>query len=108
MKPSWKRNGFIYVAILLAAVALFSYLLPSAEKPEEVPLSTVITMSQNKEITKIEVEEDVLLVTTVGGIELKAFKESNASIYEVEGLALQGVVVDIKGSSGINWGGAAA
>ncbi|MAG15309.1 MAG: cell division protein FtsH [Dehalococcoidales bacterium] len=104
MKPSWKRNGFIYVAILLAAVALFSYLLPSASKPEEVPLSDVIAMSQNKEIVKIEVEEDALLVAKKDGTELRTFKESNASIYEIEELNLQGVVVDIKGSSGINWG----
>ena len=104
MKPIWKRNGFIYVVILLAVVALFSYLLPSASKPEEVPLSDVIVMSQNKEIVKIEVEEDALLVAKKDGTELRTFKESNASIYEIEELNLQGVVVDIKGSSGINWG----
>jgi len=104
VKPGWKRNGFIYVAILLAAVALFSYLLPSANKPEEVPFSDVIAMSQNKEIARIEVEEDALLVTKKDGTELRTFKESNASIYEIEELNLQGVVVDIKGSSGINWG----
>jgi len=105
LKPSWKRNSLIYVAILLAAVALFSYLLPSADKPEEVPLSEVIAMSQNKGIARIEVEEDVLLVTKIDDTKLRTFKESNASIYEIEGLDLQGVVVDIKGSSGINWGG---
>jgi len=104
VKPIWKRNGFIYVVILLAVVALFSYLLPSASKPEEVPLSDVIVMSQNKEIVKIEVEEDALLVAKKDGTELRTFKESNASIYEIEELNLQGVVVDIKGSSGINWG----
>ena len=105
MKPSWKRNSLIYIAILLAAIALFSYLLPSANKPEEVPLSEVITMSQNKEIAEIKVEEDLLLITTIDDTELRTFKESNASIYEIEGLDLQGVVVNIKGSSGINWGG---
>ena len=105
MKPSWKRSSLIYIAILLAAVALFSYLLPSANKPEEVPLSEVIAMSQNKEIAEIKVEEDTLLITTIDDTELRTFKESNASIYEIEGLDLEGVVVDIKGSSGINWGG---
>jgi cell division protease FtsH len=89
---------------LLAAVALFSYLFPSASKPEEVPLSDIIAMSQSKEIAKIEVDEAELLVTKLDGTELIAFKESNANIYEIEGLDLEGVVVDIKGSSGINWG----
>jgi len=104
VKPNWKRSGFIYIAILLAAVALFSYLLPSANKPEEVPLSEIIAMSQNKEITEITVEDDLLLITTTDDTELRAFKESNASIYEIEGLNLEGIVVNIKGSSGINWG----
>ena len=105
MKPSWKRNGLIYIAILLAAVALFAYLLPSANKPEEVPLSEVIALSQNKEIVEIEVDENVLIVTTINETKVRAFKENNASIYEIEGLDLQGVVINIKGSSGINWGG---
>jgi len=104
VKPNRKRSGFIYIAILLAAVALFSYLLPSANKPEEVPLSEIIAMSQNKEITEITVEDDLLLITTTDDTELRAFKESNASIYEIEGLNLEGIVVNIKGSSGINWG----
>jgi len=105
MKPSWKRNGLIYIAILIAAIALFSYLLPSTNKPKEKPLSEVIAMSQNKEIAEIEVDEDMLLITRFDGEELRTFKESNASIYEIEDLDLQGVVVDIKGASGINWGG---
>jgi len=105
VKPSWKRNSLIYIAILLASIALFSYLLPTANKPEEVPLSKVVAMSQSKEIAEIRVEEDTLLITTFDGTELRAFKESNASIYEIEGLNLQGIIVDIKGSSGVNWGG---
>jgi len=104
VKPSWKRSSLIYIAILLAAVALFSYLLPTANKPEEVPLSEVIAMSKNKEIAEITVEDDLLLITTVDDTELRSFKESNATIYEIEGLNLEGVVVNVKGSSGINWG----
>ncbi len=105
MKPNWKRTALIYLAILVAVVALFSYVIPSAKKPEEIPLSQVITMSQNKEIAEIKVKDDVLTITTVTGEELRSFKESNASIYEIEGLNLDGVVVNIEGSSGFDWGG---
>ncbi len=104
MKPSWRRNSLIYIAIIFAAIALFSYMMPTSSKPEEIPLSKVITMSQDREIAEIEIEGDVLLITAVDNRELTAFKESNASIYEIEGLNLEGVVVNIKGSSGINWG----
>ncbi len=61
-------------------------------------------MSQSKEIVKIKVEGDALNITATDGAEFIAFKESNASIYDIEGLNLEGVTVDIKGSSGINWG----
>jgi cell division protease FtsH len=104
VKPSWKRSSLIYIAILVAAVALFVNIFPSTNKPEEVPLSEVIAMSQNKEIAEITVEDDLLLITTVDETELRTFKESNASIYEIEGLNLEGIIVNIEGSSGINWG----
>jgi cell division protease FtsH len=104
MKTSWKRNGLIYIAILLIAVLLFSFLMPGANKPKEVPLSQVITMSQNNQIAEIEVEGDLLTVTAKDGEKLKAVKESNASIYEIEGLSFEGIVVEVK-ESGINWSG---
>ncbi|MFC2065546.1 ATP-dependent zinc metalloprotease FtsH [Chloroflexota bacterium] len=105
MKPSWRRNILIYIVIIFAAIALFSYMVPKTEEPVEIPLSEVITMTQNKEIAEIEIEDDILLITTVEGKELRAFKESSMGIYEIEGLNLEGVVVNIKGSSGFNWGG---
>jgi cell division protease FtsH len=105
MKSSWKRNSLIYIVILLAAILLFSFLIPGTKKPEEIPLSQVITMSQNKEITEIEVDEESLLIMTVDGTEYQTYKEANASIYDIEGLNLEGIDYDIEGSSGINWGG---
>jgi len=105
MKPGWMRSGLIYIVILVAAMALFSFLLPTTKKPEEIPLSEAIAMSQVGEIEKIVVEGDELLITTTGGTELKTFKETNANIYDIEGLNLKGVVVEVEGSSGFNWGG---
>ncbi len=102
---NWKRNLLIYAAILIAVIALFTYIFPTSQKPEEIPLSEAVALSQSSQIEKIKVEDDMLLITTKDGVELKTFKESNASIYEIEGLNLEGVVVDIKGSSGFNWGG---
>jgi len=105
MKSNWKRNGVIYIIILLAAVLLFSFLMPGGEEPAEVPLSLIVSMSQNDEIQRITVEGDLLTVATVNGQEIKAYKEVSSSLYDIEGLKLDNVVVDIKGSSGINWGG---
>lgn len=105
MKSNWKRNSVIYIVILLAAVLLFSFLMPPGSQPEEIPLSQVISMSQNDEIQKITVEGDLLTIITISGQELRAFKEFDASIYDIKDLKLDNVVVDIMGSSGINWGG---
>ncbi len=104
MKSNWKRNSIIYIVILIAAVVLFSLLQPGSSEPEEVPLSQVITMSQNHDIQKIEVDGDMLLVTTVDGKEIQAFKETNTSLWDIADLDLTGVTVDVKGSNGINWG----
>ena len=94
MKPNWKRNGVIYIIILLAAVILFSFLMPGMQKPDEVPLSRVVAMSQDGKIAEIEIDEETLLITTVDGKKLQAFKESNASIFDIEGLNLDPEVVD--------------
>ncbi len=104
MQFNWRRNSLIYIAILVAGIVLAFSLWPGADKPEEIPLSEAITLSQSGGIEKIVVEGDQLTITTTEGTELKTFKEANASIYEIAGLNLEGVVVDIKGSSGVNWG----
>lgn len=103
MKSSWQRNGLIYIAFLLAAAVLFSFILPTTEKPAEIPLSEAIAMSQQGDIAQITVEDEVLHITTVDGTEAKTYKESNANIYEIEGLNLEGVIVDVKGASAFNW-----
>ncbi len=104
MKPGGMYKAVIFIAILVGAIALFSLLFPTSTKPEEIPLSEVIAMSQNSEIEKIVVEEEALLITATDGSEFKTFKEANANIYDITGLNLEGVVVEVKGSSGFNWG----
>jgi len=105
MKSSGMYKSLIVIIILIAGVALLSYLLPTAKKATEIPLSEAITMSQGKGIAKIMVEGDALLITATDGTEFKTFKEPNANIYDIKGLNLEGVVVEVKGSTGFNWGG---
>ena len=103
MKSNWKRNSIIYIIILVAFVVLFFVFLPGTEKTEEVPLSDVITMSQNKEIAKIEVDGEDLLITKIDGTKVKSVKEANSTIYEITGLVLDGVEIDVKPPSGFGW-----
>jgi len=61
----WQRNSLIFIAIILAGVALVSFLLSTPQKPAEIPLSEAVAMSQNKEIAKIRVEGDALNITMI-------------------------------------------
>ncbi len=105
MKSNWKRNSLIYIIILLAAILLFSFLIPGSNEPEEVPLGQVITMSQNGEITNIVIDQDEMTVTTTDGKEIKT-AIGNLTIVDLTelGLVLPGGQYDIKASGGINWG----
>ncbi len=105
MGSNWKRNSIIYIVVLVVAVLLFTFLMPGGSSPEEVPLSQIITMSQNNEIQKITVEGDLLMITTVAGTEIQAYKETGTSIYDIKDLKLDNVSVEVRGSSGIDWGG---
>jgi len=99
------RNSLIFIAILIAAIAIFSIFFTSTSpKPAEVLLSDVVALSQKHEIKLIEVDGDELLITRTDGTQIKTFKENNANIYDIRGLDLSGVEVKVKGSSGINWG----
>jgi cell division protease FtsH len=104
MRINWKRSIIFYMVIIVAAIVLFTVILPSGQKPEEIPLSEAIAMSQSGEIEKIVVDGDTLSIKATDGTELVTFKEINASIYEIEGLNLAGVEVEIKGAGGIDWG----
>jgi len=105
MRINWKRSIIVYIVLIVAAVVFFTFILPSGQKPEEIPLSDAIAMSQNSEIEKIVVESDTINITANDGTEYVTFKEINASIYEIEGLNLEGVEVEIEGAGGIDWGG---
>ncbi len=104
MKSNWKRNSLIYIAILLVGIVLFSYLLPLPKKPVEIPLSEAITMSQNKEIEKIAVEDEELLITSSDGTELKA-AIGNLTVVDLQelGFVFPEGGYEIK-PSGFNWG----
>jgi cell division protease FtsH len=104
MKSSWKRNSFIYIIILLAAVILVYMLMPGSSNPAEIPLSQVISMSQQGQIKEIVVDGNTLSITDKNDTEYTSYKEEGTSIYDISTLDLANVQVDIKGSSGINWG----
>ncbi len=98
------RNLIIFIAIAIAAIALFAYFTPATEKPEEIPLTEAIAMSQSGEIAAITEENDALLITTIDGTELKTIK-GNLTLLDLEelGFVLPEGGYEITPSGGFNW-----
>ncbi|MCJ7769061.1 MAG: ATP-dependent zinc metalloprotease FtsH, partial [Dehalococcoidales bacterium] len=105
MRINWKRSLIFYIAIIAAAVILFTVILPSSgEEPKKIPLSKAIAMSQNGEIKALVVEDDTLHIKDTDDVEYITYKESYTSIFDIEGFNLEGIDVDVKGGGGIDWG----
>ena len=105
MKINWKRSIVIYLIIALAAITFFTVILPgTGVKPESIPISTAVSMSQAHEIKSIEINGDTINITGTDGKTYVTTKETGATIYEVTGFDLTGVSVDVKQASGIDWG----
>ena len=103
MKINWKRTIIVYAAIILIAILFSTFILPGEPKPEEVSLSDVIVMSQEGKIDSIVISENQLTIIDNSEIKYVTYKESNVSIYEIEGFILEGVEVTIE-RGGFNWG----
>lgn len=106
MKPSFRPNILLYIAILIAVVAVFSFLLPTGQKPTEIGLDEAVAMSQGNEIEKLVIDDGDLLITARNGTELKTnIQNLNYVDLQELGLNLKGIDYEIK-ESGFNWGGA--
>jgi len=103
MKSSWGRIGLIYLVILIGGIALITFVLRTPQaSPEEITLSEVINLSQDKQIETLIVEGEWLYITEKDGTELRSYK-GDTSLFEITGLNLDGVDYDIQ-PGGINWG----
>ena len=107
MSPRLLRNGFIYLLITVAVLAIFFTLFSdSLGGSEEIPINEVISRSVRGEIEKIEVRNDRLTVFTKSGETFVSRKESGASMVDTlreSGVdpAVSGVAVEVKGSGGL-------
>lgn len=103
MKINWKRTIIVYTTIILIALLFATFILPSDATPQEISLSEAITMSQENRIKSIVIQDNQLIITDDNDMKYITYKESNVSIYEIEGFVLDGVEVKIEGG-GIDWG----
>ncbi len=103
MTSKWKRSGLLYIAILVAGVTLIAVLFSAPQKPTEIALSELITMSQGNKIEKIVEEGEWLTITTTDGKEVK----TNIGTLNYNDLRQLGLNTDVKyeiKAGGIDWG----
>ena len=103
MKPRWRRIGLLYLIVLVGGIALIAFVMRSPTgAAEEIPLSEVITMSQDGRIEKLVIEDVWLTVTTRDGAEFRSYLGMD-SIFDVIGLDLASIDYEIM-PGGFNWG----
>ena len=66
MRNKWVGNAFIYLIIFVAVIAIFFTLFSSGDNAEEADLTTILSLADNEEISKIVVDGD-RLIAIVGG-----------------------------------------
>lgn len=100
---NWRRSGFLYIVILLGAVAVATAFLASPAEPVEVTLSELINMSNEGKVTSIVETGEWLTVTTFDGSEV----ETNIGYLNYADLVELGLSKEVEyeiQASGINWG----
>ena len=108
MKSSmWLKNGFIYLIIIVAVVAIIFTIIPSLGGTPQPSINEVINLAKQKQIKEIIVQGDDLTLIRNDGKEISARKEEGTSIYEIlrdaeVDIGPNGVKITPKGSSGFS------
>lgn len=82
MKSRFMRNGFIYLLIVVAVLAIFFTLFSGVPGSEEIGINQVIEMARRGEIAEIEVRGDRLTVTTSLQQQVTSRIEENATLQQ--------------------------
>jgi len=103
LRSRWRRIGLVYLIILIGGISLIAFAMRGpAQAQDEIPISEVISRSQDNQIEKLVVEGEWLTITTTSGQEFRSHK-GETSVFEITGLVLDRVEVEIT-PAGFNWG----
>ena len=99
------KNLIIFVLIFLSVAALFSLYNSPLKEPTQVGIGEFIEMVKNKEVSEITVDGEEIVFLLKSNEEAETRKEVNESLsdlfanYGVEPTVLEGVKLEIKGTS---------
>ncbi|MBI2866162.1 MAG: ATP-dependent zinc metalloprotease FtsH [Chloroflexi bacterium] len=83
MNTRWRKNSFIYMLLLVAAVALLFTMFSSPQGGDEVPLSTIISYAEQGQITRLEVQGVSITAQLNNGDKLVSRKEEGLSLFQL-------------------------
>ena len=104
MKSRFMRNGFIYLLIVVAVLAIFFTLFSGMPGSEEIGINQVIEMARRGEIAEIEVRRDRLTITTTLQQQLTSRIEENATLQQTltnSGIDPSSIPIRVVASSGL-------
>ncbi len=65
MRPSWPKNAFVYLLILVASIVLFSSFLAPGDSAREIPLNKVAELIKSGQVETLSFTSDGTLHITV-------------------------------------------
>ncbi|MHB9033955.1 MAG: ATP-dependent zinc metalloprotease FtsH [Anaerolineae bacterium] len=84
MRPSWPKNGFVYLLILVAVIALFYSFFSTGGNTSEIPLSRVAQLVEQGKVKQLSVDSNgVIYLTSTDGnqdVQYTSRKEANVGI----------------------------
>ncbi len=83
MKQHWSRNAFVYILIIVAAIALYLSMNPMADTgPKEMDISTLAKQINNGNVQSITIRDNKLSIVTKDGEKYQSYKDEGASLLE--------------------------
>ena len=111
MSSSWLKNGFIYLLILVAIVAIFTTVWPMSTSLKSISFDQMVTMAKQGQVAEITQQGETLKITQVGqkdathkaafiGTDLRqSLRDEGVAV----GTATGDVQVNFQTSGGFNW-----
>ena len=80
MNATWRKNGLVYLLIIVAVAVLFYSMSQSSERPAERNLTEIASLIKEGKVAKVVVSGDQIEVTTSDKQSFVAQKEDNVNL----------------------------
>lgn len=98
MRSSCLRNIFYLIVVGVVALIIWSLLVPSGTKPQQVPISQIAGDVKQGIVDKVTISNDQVTAHLKDGSELQAYKEAGVAIADY-GISPDKVTIDVTNPS---------